>query len=475
MSLADSMTGRVYARRVGFRRGRRDRARGPDPRRRDDAGGGGRTGRDSVREGGLHPVRPRRAVRRPDREPAPVEGALAGCRCSSRTSAPASPVGGRRWARGSMPGAASRRPGRSCEACGRGGTGADRADDGAGARLRVRYDDDDRGRVIATRNPHDPSRTAGGSKRRIGRARGGRGRHDRDGLRWRRLDPGAGGVVRAGRAEGAARPLPAARRRQRADGARVRRRARLTRSVRDTALALDLLQTMPRGGSFMPVARIAAAGALDRDPGRLRDRRLDWRVRPCRQLRAGDRGPRAGGGRPARRARARRRREVADTEESWTSNVLWETFLDDWVGSAVELAAVHPDPEPLLTPMVARHYRAGTAAQRARRCGGLRDECRRNPFLRAVPGAVRPAADAGHARRRHRSPTAPIRCCGTSRSRRGSPASATPGGTRCRSTRPAHRRSRSQPDGAGRDADRRAADGGFGGEVQLPAGGGPAS
>jgi Asp-tRNA(Asn)/Glu-tRNA(Gln) amidotransferase A subunit family amidase len=37
---------------------------------------------------------------------------------------------------------------------------------------------------------------------------------------------------------------------------------------------------------------------------------------------------------------------------------LWEAFLDDWVGSAVELAVVHPDPEPLLTPMVARHYRA---------------------------------------------------------------------------------------------------------------------
>ena len=37
--------------------------------------------------------------------------------------------------------------------------------------------------------------------------------------------------------------------------ARVSQEGVLTRSVRDTALALDLLQTMPRGGSFMPVAR----------------------------------------------------------------------------------------------------------------------------------------------------------------------------------------------------------------------------
>ena len=212
----------------------------------------------------------------------------------------------------------------------------------------------DRGSVIATRNPHDPSRTAGGSS-------GGSAALVAAGAVTIATASDGGGSIRVPAAWCGLVGLKAQRGRfPRPPGgneltARVSQEGVLTRTVRDTALALDLLQTMPRGGSFMPVARVAAATVVDDDPGRLRIAvstgpfGRDGTCEPAIAARVGEVADRLD-------ALGHDVLEVPDTEIV-DLGALWDAFLGDWIGSAIELAAAHPDPEPLLTPMVARHYR----------------------------------------------------------------------------------------------------------------------
>ena len=322
----------------------------------------------------------------------------------------------------------------------------------------------DRGSVVATRNPHDPSRTAGGSS-------GGSAALVAAGAVTIATASDGGGSIRVPAAWCGLVGLKAQRGRfPRPPGgneltARVSQEGVLTRTVRDTALALDLLQAMPRGGSFMPVARVAAAAAVDDDPGRLRiavSTGLFGRDGSCEP------------------AIATRVREVADRLDAIGHDVaevpdaeimdlgaLWAAFLGDWVGSAVELAAAHPDPEPLLTPMVARHYLQAQRRTALDAATSLRANAVVDALLRAVPGALRRAADPRHADLRTRRRRRLLAAAATSRWRRGSPASATPAGTRCRSTSGAP--AIAIPTGPGPDGMPIGVQlgGGFGGEVRL--------
>lgn len=222
------------------------------------------------------------------------------------------------------------------------------------------------GVVRATRNPHDPARTAGGSS-------GGSAALVAAGAVAIATASDGGGSTRVPAAWcGLVGLKPQRGRFPRPPGgneltARVSQEGVVTRSVRDTALAFDLLQTMPAGGSFMPVARVAAMPVLDEDPGRLRI-----------ALSTGAFG-REGACDPvvADRVRAVAVRlaevghdvaEVRD-DEVLDLGALWEPFLADWVGSAITLDDGTADVRELLTPMVARHLdraRERTALDAAR-------------------------------------------------------------------------------------------------------------
>jgi amidase len=211
---------------------------------------------------------------------------------------------------------------------------------------------DDRGAVHATRNPHDPARTAGGSS-------GGSAALVAAGAIPIATASDGGGSIRIPAAWCGLVGLKAQRGRfPRAPGgneltARLSQEGVVTRTVRDTALAFDVLQAMPAGGSFMPVARASASAVLEHDPGRLRV-----------ALSTGAFG-RADGCDPAIaelvRTVARRLEGLghavaeADDADVLDLGALWEPFVDDWIGSAVTLDAAGGDPRPLLTPMVARH------------------------------------------------------------------------------------------------------------------------
>jgi len=226
---------------------------------------------------------------------------------------------------------------------------------------------EDRGLVRATRNPHDPSRTAGGSS-------GGSAALVAAGAVAIATASDGGGSTRIPAAWCGLVGLKAQRGRfPRAPGgneltSRLSQEGVLTRTVRDTALAFDLLQAMPAGGSFMPLPRTTASAVLDDHPGRLR-------IALCT-------GPfgRSGACDPviADRVRAVAARladlghAVEDVRDDDVLDLdsLWEPFLDDWVGSAATLDDHGDDVRDRLTPMVARHLdaargRTALAAARA--------------------------------------------------------------------------------------------------------------
>ncbi len=225
---------------------------------------------------------------------------------------------------------------------------------------------DDTGTVRATRNPHDETRTAGGSS-------GGSAALVAAGAVAIATASDGGGSIRVPAAWCGLVGLKAQRGRfPRAPGgneltARLSQEGVVTRSVRDTALAFDLLQAMPAGGSFMPLPRVAASAVLDDDPGPLR---IALSTGPFGRAGACDDAIAAVVRAAATRLEAlgHQIEEVRDADVL-DLDALWEPFLADWVGSAVTLDGGGRDPRPLLTPMVARHLdraRQRSAADAAR-------------------------------------------------------------------------------------------------------------